>query len=687
MHLKSIFKKNKKNSIFLGFIVVISILLIPLLLDNLTFFDNKDSSLFSVSANGDNFDILDFWENEIERVNSTALNIVYGDNHTIEHTISFSNKNYELKAREIYFNSPNWVGAQPQNLTLNGVLLYPEIIKSSNPGALVMHGLTGEIKDAFDLAIPYLEKGFIVLCHSHPGHGKSEGAEPESGNLYYEGAYNESAHFYLALCGAIQGLRVLETLPRVNNSQIMVTGKSYGGLNAMWLAGISGERIAGVTAYIAIGDIVKNLNHPDRLIFWLLGKNTREIPGSYITNQLLRFDPIHYLKSPKLPPIMWQIGTNDDFFHYSSIKGTYDAVQHAAKFLQIFPNDHHGFPGFEGSSKFFIDYILNNGSIPPQINITSTSKTKDLLGDNLYIALRVNSTEEIDSIQVIYKYTDILGSTWESISLDRIDEMNWEGELSPTIFSSNLDYYIMVKLKNMSSVWFSSNIFSAGMMLSNLTIPFIIIISIIIIIPLAVSIRRKYRKIPEMNSEIRISIKHKLFIEIVIIFIFDIIYYISILMPWIIYESGEISLSHIYFFNNLYTWKLHFGEIAPFLTSIFFIATIINSELNFISLRLSAIIKLFYPTIILIFISITPFISGALDPSSLVSNFGITFPGIGPFLMIISAISLFFVGRWERRNNIALGIVKRRSIDWNKFRGRLKNMFEKIKQRIRSKRT
>ncbi|MHA1241134.1 MAG: hypothetical protein ACTSQU_10115 [Promethearchaeota archaeon] len=111
-----------------------------------------------MSANEDNFNILDFWQNEIERVNSTSLNIVYGDNHTIEHIASYSNKRYELKAQDIYFNSPNWVGVQPQNLTLYGVLLYPDIIKSSNPGALCMHGLNGEIEEAFDLAIPYLDR-------------------------------------------------------------------------------------------------------------------------------------------------------------------------------------------------------------------------------------------------------------------------------------------------------------------------------------------------------------------------------------------------------------------------------------------------------------------------------------------------------------------------------------------------
>ncbi|MHA1471826.1 MAG: alpha/beta hydrolase family protein, partial [Promethearchaeota archaeon] len=390
MLLRSIFRKSKKVNIFLGFTILISILLIPLLFDVFTPISINDSSSFSISADEDNFNILDFWESEIERVNSTPLNIVYNSNRTILHTTSFSNKVYELKAQDIYFSSPNWVGAQPQNLTLYGVLLYPEITKSSNPGALIMHGLNGEIEDAFDLAIPYLEKGFVVLCHSHPGHGRSEGAKPEPSNLYYEGAYNESAHFYLTLCGAIQGLRVLETLSFVNNSQIMVAGKSYGGLNAMWLAGILGDRIAGVTAYIAIGDIANNLNYPDKLIFWILGKNPKEIPDSYVTDQLLRFDPIYYLNSSKLPPILWQIGTNDDFFHYSSIKSTFDSVQHNNKFLQIFPNDHHGFPGYEGSSKFFIDYILNNGSIPPQINITSISKTQDLRGDNLHIVLHVN---------------------------------------------------------------------------------------------------------------------------------------------------------------------------------------------------------------------------------------------------------------------------------------------------------
>jgi cephalosporin-C deacetylase-like acetyl esterase len=649
MHPKFGFNKKETKKVCLVFITLILILLASNFITNFISTSKKNyNPSFSISENGVSFDILDFWETEIERVNNTPLNIVFGENRTIvfgenrtiEHINSISNKIYKLKAQDINFTSPNWVEALQQNITLRGLILYPEIIKSSNPGCLCMHGLNAEIEDAFELAIPYLEKGFIVLCHSHPGHGNSEGAEPESNNIFYTGAYNESAHFYLTLCGAIQGLRVLENLSFVNNSQIMVTGKSYGGLNAMWLASVAGERIAGILAYISIGDIAKNLQYPDKLIFWILGKSAEEISGSYLTNQLLRFDPIFYLKSTKLPPIMWQIGTNDE------------------KFLQVFPNDHHGFPRFENSTKYFINFILNNGSAPPKVNITSDRKNYSLLGDSLKISLRVNSTVEIDSVQIVYKYIDIVGFVWQRFNLQKTGVDNWEGELNPAIVSSRLDYYIIVNLKNLSDVWFSSNIFSVGVMISNSTVPFVILVSFLIIFPFALSIWRKFNKISESDIEDKLDAKRSFLIEIVFIFILDLIYYISLIMPWMVYESGGVTLSHIYFFNNLYTWEIFFGEIASLLTIIFLTSAIINSHLNFISPMISAILKLIYPTIGLIFICVMPILSGILDPSKLISNFGLIYPGIGPFLMIISSISLFFVGNWERKIKIRLGLKK-----------------------------
>jgi hypothetical protein len=59
------------------------------------------------------------------------------------------------------------------------------------------------------------------------------------------------------------------------------------------------------------------------------------------------------------------------------------------------------------------------------------------------------------------------------------------------------------------------------------------------------------------------------------------------------------------------------------------------------------------------FISVTPFLSGVFDPTSLTSNFGLIFPGIGPILMIVCSILLFLVGRRERKTKISLGLVRK----------------------------
>ncbi|MFW9950414.1 MAG: hypothetical protein ACFFKA_09870, partial [Candidatus Thorarchaeota archaeon] len=59
----------------------------------------------------DNFDILDFWEKEIERVNNTPLNINMGDNFSILYSNPFTSKQYVLNAQDIYFDSPNWINS------------------------------------------------------------------------------------------------------------------------------------------------------------------------------------------------------------------------------------------------------------------------------------------------------------------------------------------------------------------------------------------------------------------------------------------------------------------------------------------------------------------------------------------------------------------------------------------------
>jgi cephalosporin-C deacetylase-like acetyl esterase len=606
----------------------------------------------------DDFDILEFWDSEIERVNNTPLNIFFGENKSVNYINPYLDKTYLLNYQDVYFNSPNWVGASPETLRIHGYILYPDEIKEINPGCLIMHGLNGDIEDVFDLMIPYLEKGFIVVAHSHPGHGKSEGAKPTPENLYYQGNYNQSAHFYLTLCAAIQGLRILENLPIVNKSQIFVTGASYGGLNAMWLSGICGDQIAGVVSYIAIGDIEKDLAYPSKLIFWVLGKSPNEIGTSYLNNQLLRFDPIYYLKSPKVPPILWQIGTNDDFFHYSCIQGTFNAVPHNDKFLQIFPNEHHGFPFFENSTKFFIDYVVNDGQVPPKINQTIISEKDRLIGTSLELSVKVNSTVEISSVRMIYNRLDIVGSCWQELYLKQLDNQTWEGILTPGLFDSKVDYYIIIDIAGMERMWFSSNIFSGGKMKSNNSIIFIIILLALISVPMIMAIRNKLLKLGRIEKVLYIKTKKSIIISVVLLYISEVLAYLSLILPWVIYEKGGVIFTHIYFFNNIFTWKLFFGEFASILTSFFLLVMIIFSILSLMKPVVIGVFKLIYPSLILVLISLMPLISGALDPKTLVSNFGITVPGAGPIFMIISAILTIMIGKWETELYTKVGVQK-----------------------------
>ncbi|MFX0011891.1 MAG: alpha/beta hydrolase family protein, partial [Candidatus Hermodarchaeota archaeon] len=623
----------------------------------------------------DDFDILEFWDSEIERVNTTPLNLYFGQNKSVNYINPYLSKTYLLNYREVYFDSPNWVGASPETLRIHGYILYPDEIKEINPGCLVMHGLNGDIKDVFDLMIPYLEKGFIVLAHSHPGHGMSEGAEPTPENLYYQGNYNQSAHFYLTLCAAIQGLRVLENLPLINKSQIFVTGASYGGLNAMWLSGICGDRIAGVVSYIAIGDISKNLDYPSKLIFWILGKNANEIGTSYLNNQLLRFDPIYYLKSPKVPPILWQIGTNDDFFHYSCIQGTFNAVPHNDKFLQIFPNEHHGFPFFENSTKFFIDYILNNGQAPPKINQAEISEKDGLIGTSLELTATINSTVDISSVRMIYNRIDIVGSCWEELYFKKLNNQTWKVVLTPGLFDSKVDYYIIVEVAGMDKEWFSSNIFSESKINSNYSAIFIIILLALISVPMIMAIRNKFLKLRYIEKELFIKTKKRLIISVISVFVSEVLAYLSLILPWIIYEKGGVIFTHIYFFNNIFTWKLFFGEFASILTS-FFLVMLIFSILSFMKPVLTGIFKLIYPSLILVLICLMPLVSGELDPKSLASNFGITVPGAGPIFMMISAILTIMIGRRETMLYTTAGLQKvKKKPSLKNLRRRIKTIF------------
>ncbi len=599
----------------------------------------------------DDDSVLDFWNKEINRVNEVDLNLEYGEIKTIKHG------EHEYLKKEIYFDSPNWVDAEPAVLRLHGYLIFPENVQSINPGCLCLHGLNGRAEDMFDLAYPYLEKGFIVLAYDHPGHGLSEGESPSNDNFYFQNDYNKSAQFYLTACGAIQGLRILEQYSLVDNSKIMVTGGSYGALNCMYLAGIcGGERIAGITPLGAVGDLEETAKDPSKLIFWVLGKQPEELSESFVNEKLRFFDVKNYLESAKLPPIMLMLGTNDEFFNIHSVIRTYDAIEQESKFLRIYPNGHHGLGEHEKSTKFFIDYIVNDGPAPPSIDVYKHDIISTLIGDTIDFEVKITSEEEIESVQLFYRH-DIVGSTWEAIELKKSDNYAWSGSLHPGLISSGVDYYVVVNLEGGENLWFSSNLISSDQLVSNLTLISLIIIVAYVAIPSVFLIWRRYKKdVESVDEPIKLRAKKMLIIELSAIIIIESLFYISLILPWIILTSGNLNWTHIYIFNNIFTWKRYFGVVSIYLTIGFIIGWIIYTHLSIMKPMLAGFIKIGYPIFVLFVF--TWYIGRLTSPntSSSAQVFGTGHPGSGLILMLSCSIALMILGAWKRYYQTKLGI-------------------------------
>ncbi len=668
---------NKIKSGFMkivSFVLIISVIL-PYLSSVLLLINNNDQIDNSYSlqqSQNDSFDILEFWKSEINRVNSTPLNIVISDEYNIGIGTKDNSNTTTYKTREITFESPNWVSSSSATLKLHGYLLYPNTVRESYPACLCMHGLGDRAIDSFVFAQIYLEKGFVVLCHSHPGHGQSEGALPSPSNFLFEDDYNKSSHNYLTLCGAIQGLRVLESLPSVNKSQIMVTGSSYGALNSMWLAGICGDRIAGVLPHKATGDIESVKQDQTSLFYWVWNRNKDTMPESFWEDQNLRIDAIYYLKSDLIPPIMWQIGTTDEFFPRSSINPTYESVPHSNKFLQVFPDGHHGLYNFEATTMYFIDYIVFDGPPPPTIDNVFHYKMDTIRGDDLIVECSISSEASIQSVQVAYKYLNIVGSCWELVELEKFaGENTWWGIIEPGLFTSRVDYYIIVNLEVYEGVWFSSQLYEVDNLNNNFSIVTWILFILAVIVPLIILFWRRYNKtVAKVNETDKPKARTYLILELFALSILYGVFFLSLTLPLVGFGSSGMTWSTVHLFKDLYTWKDIFGVVAPFLTVIFLIILVLSFYLSvFKPLIASGIQFVYFIYLYLLYV----IINGLIGGSGAFSEFPSIDLTIGWYLILITAIGLIIVGLWKRfyqtKLNIRTAKTKIYNIDrWFKIR-------------------
>lgn len=643
-------KKRKLNLFIIAALIFCAIFSFSL--NNIHLLDNS----ITIQPSSTEDDIIEFWKSEIDRVYNLSLNIRFGKPNSFSYTNPYTKKKYIFNKTVILFDSPNWVGASQPNITLRGYLFHPEDVKENNPGCLLMHDINARASSVFHLASPYLEKGFIVLCYSHPGHGESEGAEPDPDNLFFEGEFNEISHIYLTICGAIQALRVLrENLTEVDNSKIIVTGHSYGAMCAMYLSGICGDLFAGALPYGMVGDYEKSTEDPTKLMFWVMGKKRDSFYSLPYKDVFSKIDPIHYLKSDKVPPILWQVGTNDEFFTINSINGTFNNVQKEEVFLQIHPNGHHSLTNLENTTKFFIDYIINNGPSPIKFTVSDNSKQFSLIGDILEIETDVDSDLDLKSVEVCYKYLNIIGSTWNTFNLVKSNDGKWNGTLNPGIVNSRVEYYIIATLEGSDNIWFCSEIHTSGIHVSNFTVLFYILFFSIICAPAIFLMWRRYNNdVRRLEEKFQSVARKNLFIEFSLIGIMEVFFVIAMFLPLVVFKTSEVIWTNIYFFNNICTWGQYFGNLAPYTTAIFIITFILYFHLSILKPMLSTVFKLFFP--MLLGLMLSQAFANNNNPYHLANNFGQVYLGETFYIMLVTAISPLILGIWKRTYQTELGI-------------------------------
>lgn len=464
---------------------------------------------------------LDFWDKEIERVNSVDLNVTFIKDSTYG--------GYNLT--EIWFYSPNFVGKN-NSLKLKGYILYPKNMTSKNPACLWMTGLGGIAGKALGFSSFYLERGFVVFTFDYPAHGESEGAEDP--NLKYEwffdeGKFNQMSQCYLTICSSIQALRVLESIEQVNKSQIFVTGVSYGGLNTMWLSSICVDRIAGAMPCMATGGAKDWHDYDKKNFILLLLKANKDFEG-FLNHQNLFFDPIYYLKSKKLPPILFVLGSRDEIFPYVSINTTINSISHDGVFLSIHDIGHgygiaHG--GLSTAWNNFLNYTIFNGAKPFEF------ETKKINLSNNGIQIDVNSTKTVIDAKISYKITNVKDyskkelSKWRVFPLVESDKNSWnnffqmevnvsELKNDDMIFAKindfNFDYYIVFFFNDGSC--FSTAILQSKMILTKSYdleifelwqmergIYMLFVIVEIFIVLIIIDLSKKYKEFKEIELE------------------------------------------------------------------------------------------------------------------------------------------------------------------------------------------
>lgn len=438
--------------------------------------------------------------------------------------VNVTHEGAHLRQVPTNFSTVNWAGAEPGVFWIHGTLVYPENATGALgrvPAVVVMHGLNNLMTaDLIALARSFAARGFVALTYSQPGHGASEGARPTSANFGTAG-WNRTEHFYLLVACALRAVTLLEALPEVDPTQILLTGSSYGGLTTMVVSAVYHDHVLGGIPVVATGAYKESLTAEGKLLSWIFGNWEGDLAPQWDVVGP-RIDPLAYVTDARCPPLLFLLGTTDEFFSATSARLTLEGVGPRGAVL-FNPNGHHGFgldpAGFPtmiewGTIDYWLAHVLNGSVAPPVITTDAAPavRWRGVTVDVTATIARAGGTSvagDLPTVDLFYRLVDVPGEPWRParmIPVASSGNATWRAAVPScsTWYSSRVEYFVQVTWPGTRAatgtgtragtgvVRFSSNLVQDARVVGHLHVGLLVGLLVLLVIPVWLLFRRRW---------------------------------------------------------------------------------------------------------------------------------------------------------------------------------------------------
>lgn len=312
-----------------------------------------------------------------------------------------------------------------------------------HPAILFLHGGGSGAEDKLGVLQHYARQGYAALACDLPGicgpakaprsTGPWRSVKPGEGPRFFVSSNSIQSVLVDAETAALDAFRLLRSRPEVDPARMGVTGKSWGGYSATFVAGLLGDQVK--AAYSVWGS-----GFYDRGSYWLpsldaLSTDARDTWLAWLDAGR---------RAPGITaPFFIEGATNDTYFWPPAVDATLAAVP-GAKNRVWWPNLHHAIPADAAPTRqLFFDYHLKGLGRPfGTVAIEETQRQPD---GALRVLSRVSlpAGVELASVKIWHSETAPTWKkrVWQAVEATRVSDQSYAALLPAEVVARGADFY------------------------------------------------------------------------------------------------------------------------------------------------------------------------------------------------------------------------------------------------------